>query len=78
MTTACYIARKYGPRSAMPMFQALELCPNAVVIPPNMAKYKRVSQQIRSILLSVTPAIEPVSLDEAYLDLSEDIRLDMR
>lgn len=78
VTTACYIARKYGPRSAMPMFQALELCPNAVVIPPNMAKYKRVSQQIRSIFLSVTPAIEPVSLDEAYLDLSEDIRLDMR
>ena len=78
VTTACYIARKYGPRSAMPMFKALELCPDAVVIPPDMAKYREVSQQIRSIFLSTTPVIEPVSLDEAYLDLSEDNRLDPR
>ena len=55
----------------MPMFRALELCPDARVIPPNMAKYKRVSQQIRSIIESATPVIESVSLDEAYLDLSE-------
>ena len=78
VTTACYIARKYGLRSAMPMFKALELCPDAVVIPPDMAKYRGVSQQIRSIFLSATPVIEPVSLDEAYLDLSEDNRLDSR
>ncbi len=78
VTTACYIARKYGPRSAMPMFKALELCPDAVVIPPNMAKYKEVSRQIRALFLSATPVIEPVSLDEAYLDLSEDVRLDSR
>jgi DNA polymerase-4 len=74
VTTACYIARRFGPRSAMPMFKALNLCPHAVVIRPDMAKYKRVSHQIRAILSSITPVIEPVSLDEAYLDLSEDAR----
>jgi DNA polymerase-4 len=75
VTTACYVARKFGPRSAMPMFRALELCPDAVVIPPDMAKYKRVSNRIREIFLAATPTIEPVSLDEAYLDLSADVRL---
>jgi DNA polymerase-4 len=74
VTTACYVARRYGPRSAMPMFRALQLCPDAVVIPPDMAKYKRVSRQIRGILETATPLIEPVSLDEAYLDLSADVR----
>jgi len=69
--TACYVARTYGARSAMPMFKALELCPNAVVVPPDMAKYKRVSDAIRAIFLAATPAIEPVSLDEAYLDLTD-------
>src|SRR5262245_40421486 len=49
VTTACYIARKFGCRSAMPMFQALELCPHATVIAPDMAKYKRVSEEIRTI-----------------------------
>jgi DNA polymerase IV len=78
VTTACYIARQYGPRSAMPMFKALELCPDAVVIPPNMAKYRTVSRQIRSIFHAATPVIEPVSLDEAYLDLGEGVRLDAR
>ncbi len=78
VTTACYIARKFGPRSAMPMFQALRLCPDAVVIPPNMAKYQRVSRQIREIFLAATPVIEPVSLDEAYLDLSADQRNESR
>jgi DNA polymerase-4 len=75
VTTACYIARKFGPRSAMPMFKAMELCPHAVVIPPNMAKYKRVSSAIRALFLKATSVIEPVSLDEAYLDLSPDTRL---
>lgn len=71
VTTACYIARQFGPRSAMPMFKAIELCPQAVVIQPDMAKYKAVSQQIRGIFRDATEIIEPVSLDEAYLDLSE-------
>ena len=75
VTTACYIARRFGPRSAMPMFRALQLCPHAVVIPPNMAKYKRVSADIRALLVKATPMVEPVSLDEAYLDLSSGVRL---
>lgn len=69
-TTACYIARRYGVRSAMPMFKALELCPQAVVIRPDMAKYAGVSEQVQAIFLDATPLVEPVSLDEAYLDLS--------
>lgn len=75
VTTACYIARRYGPRSAMPMFKALELCPQAVVVPPDMAKYKAVSAAIRALLLKATPQVEPLSLDEAYLDLSSEHRL---
>jgi DNA polymerase IV len=75
VTTACYIARTFGVHSAMPMFQALERCPQAVVIAPDMAKYKAVSSDIRAIFLSATPIIEPVSLDEAYLDLGEADRL---
>jgi DNA polymerase-4 len=75
VTTACYIARRFGPRSAMPMFKALELCPQAVVVPPDMAKYRRVSAAIRALFEKATPLIEPVSLDEAYLDLSPGIRL---
>ncbi|OJX70402.1 DNA polymerase IV [Magnetospirillum sp. 64-120] len=75
VTTACYVARKFGPRSAMPMFKALELCPHAVVVPPDMAKYKAVSAAMRELLLKATPLIEPLSLDEAYLDLSPEHRL---
>ncbi len=74
VTTACYIARQFGARSAMPMFQALELCPHANVITPDMAKYKRVSGEIRTIFGAATSIIEPVSLDEAYLDLTDDYR----
>lgn len=74
VTTACYVARKFGVRSAMPMFQALERCPGAVVIPPDMAKYKGVSGQIRDIFHAATSVVEPVSLDEAYLDLSDEVR----
>lgn len=70
VTTACYIARRYGPRSAMPMYKALALCPHAVVIRPDMAKYKRVSGDIRKIFDAATPIVEPLSLDEAFLDLS--------
>ncbi|OAN53750.1 DNA polymerase IV [Paramagnetospirillum marisnigri] len=75
VTTACYVARRFGPRSAMPMFKALELCPQAVVIPPDIAKYKRVGAEIRALFAKATPLVEPLSLDEAYLDLSEGVRL---
>jgi DNA polymerase-4 len=68
--TACYVARRYGVHSAMPMFKALALCPQAVVIRPDMEKYARVSHHVRAIFHAATPQVEPVSLDEAYLDLS--------
>jgi DNA polymerase IV len=71
VVTACYVARTFGVRSAMPMFQALELCPNGTVIAPDMGKYKRVSEAIRAIFASATAVVEPVSLDEAYLDLTD-------
>ncbi len=74
VVTACYLARKFGVHSAMPMFQALELAPHATVIAPDMAKYKRVSEEIRAIFQSATSVIEPLSLDEAYLDLTDDYR----
>jgi len=72
VTTACYIARRFGVRSAMPMFQARELCPLATIIPPDMAKYRAVSGEIRAIFETATEMIEPVSLDEAYLDLTPE------
>jgi DNA polymerase-4 len=74
VVTACFVARKFGPRSALPMFQALELCPHATVLPPDMGKYKRVSEQIRTIFSAATSIVEPLSLDEAYLDLTDDYR----
>ena len=74
--TACYVARQFGARSAMPMFKALELCPDATVVAPDMAKYKRVSNDIRAIFLAETATIEPVSLDEAYLDLTDVHRVE--
>jgi DNA polymerase IV len=75
VTTACYIARIAGVRSAMPMFQALRLCPEAVVIRPRMARYVEVSRAIRARLDALTPLVEPLSLDEAFLDLSGTARL---
>jgi DNA polymerase IV len=74
VVTACYVARTFGVRSAMPMFQAIELCPHGTVIQPDMAKYKRVSGEIRAIFETATSIVEPVSLDEAYLDLTDDYR----
>ena len=70
VSTACYVARIHGVRSAMPMFKAMELCPDAVVIPPDMAKYARVGRQVRRLMLELTPLVEPISIDEAFLDLS--------
>jgi DNA polymerase IV len=75
VATACYVARIYGVRSAMPMFKALSLCPEATVIPPDMEKYARVGRQVRELMLALTPAVEPLSIDEAFLDLSGTARL---
>jgi len=75
VSTACYIARTKGVKSAMPMFKAKELCPEAVVIKPNIKKYKNVSLEIREIMKKLTPVIEPISLDEAFLDLKGTYRL---
>ena len=70
VSTCCYIARQSGVRSAMPMFKARELCPDAVIIKPNMAKYVDVSRQIRKHMDALTPLVEPLSIDEAFLDLA--------
>jgi len=75
VTAACYMARRYGVRSAMPMFKALKLCPDAVVVHPNMKKYSEVGEQVRELMRSVTPAVEPISIDEAFLDLRGTERL---
>ncbi|MBB5223798.1 DNA polymerase-4 [Amaricoccus macauensis] len=75
VSTACYIARIRGVRSAMPMFRALKLCPDAVVVPPRMALYAEVSRAMRAMMLELTPLIEPLSLDEAFLDLTGTERL---
>lgn len=70
VTTACYIARIQGVRSAMPMFKALAACPEAVVIKPDMEKYARVGREVRERMLTLTPLVQPVSIDEAFLDLT--------
>ncbi len=75
VSTACYVARIKGVRSAMPMFQALRLCPDAVVIKPRMDRYVEVSRQVRSMMDELTPQIEPLSLDEAVLDLTGTTKL---
>ncbi len=75
VSTACYIARIQGVRSAMPMFKALEACPEAVVIKPDMEKYVRVGRQVRAMMEELTPLVEPISIDEAFLDLSGTERL---
>ncbi len=75
VSTCCYIARISGVRSAMPMFQALKLCPDAVVVKPRISHYAEVSRAIRAMMEDLTPAIEPLSLDEAFLDLTGTSRL---
>tara|TARA_B100000925_G_scaffold214382_1_gene163719 strand:- start:945 stop:2120 length:1176 start_codon:yes stop_codon:yes gene_type:complete len=70
VSTACYIARIRGIKSAMPMFKALEKCPDAVVIRPRMKLYAEISHQIREMMNDITPLVEPLSLDEAFMDLS--------
>ena len=75
VSTACYIARIHGVRSAMPMFKALEACPEAVVVKPNMEKYARVGREVRQLMHELTPLVEPISIDEAFLDLEGTERL---
>ncbi|VTZ59147.1 DNA polymerase IV [Sinorhizobium medicae] len=75
VSTACYIARIHGVRSAMPMFKALEACPQAVVIRPDMEKYVRVGREVRAMMSELTPLVQPLSIDEAFLDLSGTERL---
>ncbi len=70
VTAACYVARRYGVRSAMPMFKARRACPDAVVIRPDMAKYVAVGRELRRLMQRLTPLVEPLSIDEAVLDLS--------
>lgn len=70
VSTCCYIARTYGVRSAMPMYKALELCPSAAVIRPQMQKYAAASREIREMMQALTPLVEPLSIDEAFLDLT--------
>ncbi len=70
VSAACYTARLYGVRSAMPMFKALKLCPDAVVIKPEMRKYSTIGKHIHELMLETTPLVEPLSIDEAFLDLT--------
>jgi DNA polymerase-4 len=75
VTTCCYIARLSGVRSAMPMFQARRLCPEAVIIPPAFSKYRTESARIMAKLEALTPLVQPLSLDEAWVDLAGSERL---
>ena len=70
VAACCYIARTYGVRSAMPMFKALKACPDATVIKPDMKKYTAVGREVRAMMLSLTPLVEPLSIDEAFMDLA--------
>ena len=70
VAACCYIARTYGVRSAMPMFKALRACPEAEVIKPDMRKYTAVGREVRAMMLDCTPLVEPLSIDEAFMDLS--------
>lgn len=69
VATACYVARIHGVRSAMPMFKALQACPDAVVIKPRMKAYKDAGEKIRLLMQELTPLVEPLSIDEAFIDL---------
>src|SRR6476660_9917629 len=75
VAACCYVARTYGIRSAMPMFEAMRRCPDAVVIKPNMAKYVEVGRAVRAKIRALTPLVEPLSIDEAFLDLTGTGRL---
>jgi DNA polymerase-4 len=70
VTAACYVARMYGVKSAMPMFKALKACPDAVVIRPDFDKYNKASRQVRALMNELTPLVQPLSIDEAAMDLA--------
>src|SRR5919206_5246701 len=73
VAAASYEAREFGVRSAMPMSRAVRACPQLVIVPPNFKLYRAVSEQVMEILHSATPLVEPLSLDEAYLDVTENL-----
>ena len=75
VTTCCYIARISGVRSAMPMFKARKLCPQAVILKPDFTKYRTESRRIMEMVRELTPLVQPLSLDEAWMDLSGTERL---
>jgi DNA polymerase-4 len=75
VAACCYVARTYGIRSAMPMFEARRRCPDAVVIKPQMSKYVEVGRAVRRAMFALTPQVEPLSIDEAFLDLTGTERL---
>lgn len=75
VAACCYVARTYGIRSAMPMFEALRRCPQAVVVKPAMAKYVKAGREVRRAMRALTPLVEPLSIDEAFLDLTGTQRL---
>lgn len=75
VSAACYIARTYGVRSAMPMFEARRRCPDAAIIKPKIAKYAKTGRDVRNAMLELTPLVEPLSIDEAFLDLTGTERL---
>ncbi len=75
VAACCYVARTFGIRSAMPMFEALRRCPDAVVIRPQMAKYVKAGREVRRAMFALTPLVEPLSIDEAFLDLTGTQRL---
>ena len=75
VSTACYVARIKGVKSAMPMFKALALCPEAIVIRPDIKKYSAVGREVRGLMLQLTPLVQPISIDEAFLDLTGTTRL---
>src|SRR5919201_2070670 len=72
VVAASYEARAFGVRSAMPMSRAVRLCPDLVIVPPDFARYRAVSEEVMAILRACTPLVEPLSLDEAYLDVTEN------
>ena len=75
VAACCYVARTYGIHSAMPMFEAKRRCPHAMVIKPNMAKYVKAGREVRKRMFELTPLVEPLSIDEAFLDLTGTERL---
>ena len=71
LSTSNYAARKYGVRAAMPGFIGKKLCPELIIVPPNFTKYKAVSKDVHEIFSQYDPGFSPMSLDEAYLDITE-------